>query len=266
MSTIQQELFSRAVSLTEQHLSSHELFEPTWSQLLVVLSGSAPTKFADKFSSIDLVAVLPTQVYEGLLPELRERGFAGERAEFHEVQAAEHHLKLAVYSDEDVRAWLQEYDDFAMGIFRDARPVHDPGERFEDLIGARLEYPREVLAEKIRQRFSELRNRQASMAWNLRRGQPFVFLDNLVRLMSHAFTICFYLEGRPPVGRKWLFRGALRTETGRKLRPALFELFGLLGDLTTLGGSIDVRTCPLYTTVASLQERLAEAIADKGFN
>jgi len=264
MGTIQQELFSRAAELVEHHLSTDDLLSGAWPEVLVVLSGSAPTVFADKFSSIDLVVVIDDATYSELGPRLEERGLGLERERFAETTVEGVRFKLAVYRESDVAVWLSDYDDYAMGLFHDCRPVHDPHGKFSKLIGERLQYPPDILAKKIRERFSELRRRQASMAWNLRRGQPFVFLDNLVRFMSHAFAICMHLEGRPPVGRKWLFRGAMRTSTGRRLRPVVFELFGLLGDLTTLGGTIHVRTSPLYSKVARLQELLGEAIEEAG--
>jgi len=266
MATIQQELWAQAQELVTEHLAQDELFRSVWEEIMVLLAGSAPTEFADRFSSIDLIAVFPDEVYDRVEQDLVVRRLVSGRADFQELVWERLPFKFAVFRESQLTTWLQDYDDFILGLLLTARPIHDPRGVFPSLVGAYRTYPRQVLNAKIQDRYAELRRRQASMAWNLRRGQPFAFLDNLVRFMSHVFVICFYLEGRPPVGKKWLFRGAMRTEVGRALRPMIYELFGLLGDVATLGGTIHVRTSRLYTQLAAIQEYLADVIKEKGFD
>src|SRR5690606_5416144 len=122
----------------------------------------------------------------------------------------------------------------------------DPEGRFAALVSGLGPIPSDVWTRKIRDRYRKLRRRQASIAWNLRRGQPYVLLDNLTRLLGHVLAICCYLDGRPPTGRKWIFQAALRTPAGRRLRPHLFDLFSSLGEIATLGGSFEARSNRLY--------------------
>ncbi|HEX6988026.1 MAG TPA: hypothetical protein VF282_01020, partial [Bacillota bacterium] len=103
-----------------------------------------------------------------------------------------------------------------------------------------------------------------SIAWNLRRGQPYVLLDNLTRLLGHVLAICFYLDGRPPTGRKWVFQAALRTAAGRRLRPHLFDLFSSLGEVATLGGSFEAKSNTLYRRLGAIHDALLNILRDAG--
>ncbi len=228
-------------------------------KVLVVLSGSAVTEFADRFSSVDLVVVCPREGVAGVTEALGIDA-GRERDDFYEVRWEESLFKYQVYEMERCRDWLKDYDDFAMGILAQAEPVYDPGDLFDSLVIPYQAYPADVLADKIEASFEEFRRRQASLVWTLRRGQPFTFLDNLLRLFREAFRICFYLEGDPPPGRKWLFQGAMKTGLGRKIRPIVLELFGELEQVAMLGGQMRVRETPVYGKVKDVHEILVSEI------
>jgi hypothetical protein len=174
-------------------------------------------------------------------------------------------VKVVSNSFEEAKQLLETYDDYAVWSYPLARVIHDPTGRFAELTAGLVGYPEEVLQGKIKERYRLVRRQQASLAWALRRGQSYVFLDRLVGFLNHVLSLCFYLDGRPPVGHKWLLRGAFKTETGKRLRPLVFELFSNLGLIATLGGTYDTRSNPLYQLVSAIQETLLAAINEKGY-
>lgn len=257
----QRDLLAEARRLAQEHLARRPPFSRYWDELTVVLCGSAVTEFADAYSGIDLVILAPRPTAEALRAEADGAPVPGE---FAELTLDGRRVLYAVASLEEARAALERYEDFAMATYPAAHVLHDPQGRYGRLLEGIDGYPPQVLAERIRDRYRRLRRRQASLAWNVRRGQPYVLLDNLVRFLDHALSLCFLLEGRPPAGRKWLLQGALRTETGRALRPLLWDLFSSLGEVATLGGSNNLRENALYRRVAAIQAALEEAIRAAG--
>jgi hypothetical protein len=160
-------------------------------------------------------------------------------------------------------AALEAWDDEALDLLRHGRVVHDPAGRARRLWGRPLPIPPRVWEDKIRSRYLEFRRRQASLAWNLRRGEAFGALENVTRAVAHALTLALYLDGQVPP-RRWLHRAAFRTQLGRQIRPLLFELVTSLGELATLGGSWSLRENRVYGPVARIQSVLAAAVESRG--
>lgn len=266
MTKWKRELLASARSLGEGHLAQHPVFSPSWDELTVILAGSAAADYADRYSGIDLVALAPEEHAAELQTRLEKQHGGGgpDRDGFYSMTVGPRRVKVKVQSLPEARALLADYDDYAMLTYVGAPLVHDPAGRFPELVSGVDGYPGDVLAEKLADRYRRFRARRASIAWNLRRGQPFAVLDNLTQLVDHALSMCFLMEGRPPVGRKWLLQEGLRTPAGRKVRGPLFQLFSGLGQLAVLGGSLRPRRNELYRLIAEIQEALEGAAADAG--
>lgn len=268
MVSVSQELLQKAIEITEKAFREKTAFGPHWQSLGVVLSGSAPTEYADQYSSVDLVLLCPKKKYEEIKAKLADEGIqlgpvSFEPEAFVEEVADGRRLNYNVYPVEAVREALADYDDLALSVFARAVSLHDPARLVERLEEYRR-LPSDVIASKVRYRYQQIRQRQASLAWNLRRGQPFAFLENLLNFLSHAFTVCMLLDGEPPLGRKWLFMGALRTETGIMIRPQVFELFSSLGDVATLGGQFNARKTRIYLLADEIRKAILGALHRRG--
>lgn len=262
---LQRELLETARRLVSDDIRRDPTWSACWDRVSIVLSGSAVTRYADEYSGIDLIVLGDPDALDDLRDALAGQAPAGD-GEPLETWAGGRRVKISLFSFEQAEADLQAYDDFAVAVLPRAPVLHDPGERFARLVAGRDDIPQQVLGAKIAARYRKLRRRRASMAWNLRRGQPYVLLDNLNRFIAHALAVCFYLDGRPPTGRKWIFQGALRTGAGRRLRPRLFELFSSLGQLATLGDSFQSRGNRIYRCVTEIHDTLLEAVRDAGYD
>lgn len=266
MGKLQRELLAGARRLVAGALAEHPLFSPYWPRLQLILSGSAVTEFADEHSGIDLIVLGTAGDLAGLAGGLDAEGLAADRPGLYEIQLEGRRVSLLLLSLEEAEQRLAAYDDFAWAVLPGAPVLHDPDGRFAALVAGVGEIPAQVWAAKIRDRYRKLRRRQASIAWNLRRGQPYVLLDNLTRLLGHALAICCYLEGRPPTGRKWIFQAALRTAAGRRLRPHVFDLFSSLGEVATLGGSFEAGNNRLYRRISAVHDALVAAVREAGYD
>lgn len=261
MGKLQRDLEAEARRIVTQELAFQAPFRRFWDQLTVLLCGSAVTEYADAYSGIDLLVLAPRAVAEALQEALAAR--PGELVVL--PLASRLRVQVTVQAFEEARAQLERYEDPAMATYPSAVVLHDPQGRYPELVAGVDGYSREALQARIAERYRHLRRRQASLAWNVRRGQPYMLLDNLVRYLEHALSLCFLLEGKPPAGRKWLLQGALRTETGRRLRPLLLDLFSSLGAVATLGGTRNLRENALYRRVAAITDQLEKAIQEAGF-
>lgn len=268
MATTSRELAGKALEITAGKFQGRAAFRPHWHNLSVVLSGSAPTEFADQFSSLDLVVVVPDELYGEVITALAGEGITLGPPDFRAEAFVEEafngrKLKFNVYPTGAIEAALKAHDDLALAIFSRAVALHDPKGLFE-LLKPLAQISPEVMASKLAERYYQLRQRQAALAWNLRRGQPFAFMDNLMSLLGHALAMCLLLAGEPPLGRKWLFLGAMRTDAGRLIRPLVFQLFSSLGDLATLGGQYNARKTRLYLLADEIQQAMSLLIQERG--
>lgn len=270
MGKLQLELLAAAQTVTTEHLLHHPIFAPCRDDLTILLAGSGAAAYADRYSGVDLVVLGDEAAVAGMRQRLADAGLRTDRDGFIVLpggsMAGDSRLMFMLHTYSEVTSELANYEDFAMLTYPQAPVIYDPQQRFPELVAAVGPYPDEILAERLRERYRRLRRRRASIAWNLRRGQPFVLLQNLVAFLDHVFSMCFLLAGQPPAGRKWLMQEGLRTPAGRQLRPILFDLFTNLGDVALLGGTLDIRQNRLYDKVSRLQELLEAAATAAGWD
>lgn len=162
--------------------------------------------------------------------------------------------------EESLAGWRDE----ALDLWFRGQIVHDPEGRAQAAWSKPRWVPPEIWEEKIRIRYREFRRRQASLAWNLRRGEPLAALDNVAQIIGHALTLALYLDRQPPPKRRWLHQLALRTPAGQQMRPLFFELVASLGALATLGGTWSLKENRVYRPIARLQSMLAAALEARG--
>lgn len=263
---LQRQLSATARRLVNEHLAQLPAFAGGWNDIAIVLSGSGVTEFVDEHSGIDLIALAPLPIAEQLRAVLAGSHPARRSVTQFKLSLGNERAQLTVLSLDEATAALNNYDDEALATLPGACILHDPQKIFKQLIAGVNGIPPDVLQQKIYNRHGEIRQRLAAIAWNLRRGQPYELLNNLTRLLGHTLAICFYLDGRPPTGRKWLFQGALATDSGRRLRPHLFALMSSLGEIATLGGSFQPRDNALYKRLGELYEALQKILVDAGYS
>lgn len=237
---------------------------PAWDETAVLLVGSAATEFADDHSGVDLLLLSPPGRGKEMAAAL---GLAepGEHGAMGQASIGGVRCKIALWERDTLRRLVEAHDDAALYGLRHCRVLHDPAGAAGALRAAAEQVPPEVWRDKALARYRLLRQRRASLAWALRRGQPFVCLDNVTQLLGHCLSMCYYLEGEPPANRKWLFRGAMRTALGRELRPLILEFLSSLGDIAVLGGSFSPRNNRLYGIVSRIQEAVEEALRSRGW-
>ncbi len=223
-------------------------------QVGVVLGGSAVTEDADEYSGCDLFVLAWGR---GVEPEPLVWQWTDVRRPPHFYRYAE--LPLAA-----MRTALAEGEDAALHLARHGLILHDPDGRLARL-WAEASHPAAALwRRKLACRYRAFRERRASLAWALRRGQPILVLDNLRLVLEHALSCCYYLAGEPAPPAKWAFRGGLRTPAGRRLRGPVLDLLSSLGDLAMLGGSLNLRHNRIYRQVERIQMTLEEVLVESG--
>lgn len=263
MSVARAELVDRGREAADALLASLAAPGAPVPELAVLLAGSAASEFADHYSGIDLVVLVADDRWEAVVRRLW--GDRPPRAgEVRPLVLAGQRVKVAVWPLGEAERLARAWDDAVLYVLANARVLHDPGGLAVPLAALARGVPDEVWAEKAALAYRHLRQRKASLAWALRRGQPFLCLDNLIQVLTAALCLCYYLERRPPANRKWLFRGALRTAPGQALRPLLFDLFSSLGDIALLGGSFSLRHNRLYGLLTRIQVRLEAEMAERG--
>ena len=235
-------------------------FQGRTRQFAVVLGGSGVTEDCDEYSGCDLIVFRVAGVRE---PRGGVRQRPGYRWE--SVRRGPHRYRFALLALQDFADAVRHADDSALYLLRHGEVIHDPQARLRAFWQAPPEVPAEVWTRKLALRYRAFRQRRASLAWCLRRGQPVAVLDNLRLMLEHALSCCFYLQGEPAPPRKWIFRGALRTPAGRVLREPVLDLLSSLGELAVLGGSLHLRQNRLYLGVSRVQAALERVLVDAGF-
>jgi len=234
----------------------------------VVLGGSGVTEDIDEYSGCDLMIfrfgrgekakraaeARPGRVTGGAVPA---RGWTN-------VRRPPHLYRYTVLDFESFADTVARGDDEALHLLRHGQLLHDPHGRLRQFWDQSHIDDGALWRRKLAQRYRAFRQRRASLAWSLRRGQPVQVLDNLRLLLEHALSVCYYLEGRPAPPRKWIFRGGLRTAAGRSLREPMLELLSSLGDLAMLGGSLNLHYNRIYQRVCRLQDALEGVLIHAG--
>lgn len=258
-------LIDQSRRIVEALFAHHASLGAASARIAVLLSGSAASGFADDHSGIDLVVLVPDDRWEEVAGGI-VGGEAPAPGQVLPLAPSGSRAKVSLWPAGEVRRFLERWDDVALYALSNARVLHDPAGLAGPLQEIARRVPDEVWQGKAVDAYRRFRQRKASLAWSLRRGQPFVCLDNLVQLLTAALSLCYYLEGKAPANRKWLFRGALRTAAGQSLRPALFELLSSLGEIALLGGSFNLRHNHLYGLLGGIQSRLEAELRRRGWD
>ena len=261
MGSLRQDLLAAAQAAVHGDLLRRMPFLGHARSYGVVLGGSGVTDDIDEYSGCDLMVFRfgrPTGAKR--TPEARPARTRG----WIDVRRPPHLYRYTVLDFEAFAESVARGEDEALYLVRHGQVLHDPHARLHHFWGeTRLDDPA-VWHRKLAQRYRAFRQRRASLAWSLRRGQPVQVLDNLRLLLEHALSCCYYLEGRPAPPRKWIFRGGLRTAAGRALREPVLELLSSLGDLATLGGSLNLHHNRIYRQVGRLQGTLEAVLVRAG--
>ena len=223
-------------------------------QVGVVLGGSGVTEDADEYSGCDLVVLGPG----------RADAPARLTWAWTEVRRPPYFYRYAELPLAGLRQAIGEGDDGALHLAFHGLILHDPDGRLARFWSEVRQPDPALWRRKLAVRYRAFRERRASLAWALRRGQPILVLDNLRLLLEHALSCCYYLAEEPAPPAKWAFRGGLRTPAGRRLRAPVLELLSSLGDLAMLGGSLNLRQNRIYRQVERIQLVLEEVLVDGG--
>ncbi|MBT9258556.1 MAG: DUF4037 domain-containing protein [Clostridiales bacterium] len=216
----------------------------------LLLGGSTAAGYADPYSSLDFYVVGP-EVPSWPAAWGRKGG---------------QRYSYRLWNLEDFRRSLKELDDEALLLRLHGRILKDPHGILEEEWRQPLVVPPERWLAKAAQAYRHLRQRQASLAWSIRRAQPLTLLDNALQVLSDGLSICLYLEGEPAPGRKWLMQSALRTPAGKRLRASVRTFFQALSQVDHLGGALQPRKNRLYQEVERLRAQLAEELRAAGWD
>lgn len=241
------------VAHARQVMTERLLREPAYAQrageIAVVLCGSVVTEYADAYSGLDFLVLTP----DGSPPPAPPPA-DGRAQRFRVISRGLEEFQSAAFAADDEALFLATH-----GVV-----LHDSTGRASVIWRDPPEPPAAVWEEKVQSAFRELRRRRASLAWALRRGQPYAFLEGITGMLGHALRICFYAEHVPPPPAKWLHGAGLRTGIGRSLRAPLLDLLNSLGDTAVLGGSLHLKQNRLYQRCDRLEATLARALTERG--
>lgn len=255
MGSLRQDLLDAARAAVRHDLFTHLPFCGHTRRYGVVLGGSAVTDDADEYSGCDLF----------VFRLARERSAGRQDLVWHTIRNSGHpyryaELSLSVFLEAAARG-----DDVALHLLRHGQILHDPAGRMQRSWREAWVAVADVWPGKLAERYRAFRQRRASLAWSLRRGQPLQVMDNLRQLLEHALCCAYYLQAEPAPSRQWLFRGGLRQPAGRTLREPALDLLSSLGDLATLGGSLNLHHNRIYRQVGRLQKALEQSLAAAGY-
>ena len=248
--TVREGVLERARQVVAERLLAQAPYAARRDDIAIVLCGSAVTEYADAYSGLDFLVLTPGADRAVAPPPTDGRA---------------QRFRVVARGLEDLREAAAAGEDEALFLVRHGVVLHDPHGQATALWANPPEPPRAVWEAKIASSFHELRRRRASLAWSLRRGQPYAVLDGLTQFMGHALRICFYAEGQAPPPAKWLNGAGLRTSVGKGLRAPLLDLLSSLGDTAVLGGSLRLSQNRLYQRCARVEAELARALRERGF-
>lgn len=264
MTNLQKDLANEANLYVREIFAKEPAVIPVWDELSIFLIGSGITQYASEYSGLDLLILVPDEATASIRVAMEQ---ARHKYVHHRWKQARPRSprRFRVDSYTQWRDLLDRYDDEALYWMDNGWILHDPSGAGQTLKEFVDHLPEDLWMQKSIAAYQELRRRKASLAWSLRRGHQLVVLDNIVQILHHTLSLCFYLQGEVPAPRKWLFRGALRTEFGGKVRGIYYELFQSFSDLTTLGGSDNLQLNKIYQLISMLQHVVEEELATLGW-
>jgi predicted nucleotidyltransferase len=248
--TVRESVMERARRVVAERLLVEAPYADRRDDVAIVLCGSAVTEYADAYSGLDFLVLSPGSARPVAPPPTD-----GRAQRFRVIARGLDDFRNAAASGEDEALFL-----VCHGVV-----LHDPRGEATALWQNPPVPPAPVWEAKIADTFQELRRRRASLAWSLRRAQPYAVLDGLTQFMGCALRICFYAEGLAPPPAKWLNGAGLRTSVGKGLRAALLDLLSSLGDTAVLGGSLRLSQNRLYQRCERVEAELARALRERGF-
>jgi hypothetical protein len=247
---VREGLVERARQVVAERLLAEAPYAARRGEIAIVLCGSAVTEYADAYSGLDFLVLTPGEAPPAAGPPSDGRA---------------QRFRVIAQGLADFRRAVAAGDDEALFLVRHGVVLHDPrGEA--TALWRKPPAPAKGLWEaKVAATFRELRRRRASLAWSLRRGQPYAVLDGLTQFLGCTLRICFYADHLPPPPAKWLHGAGLRTTVGKRLRAPLLDLLSSLGDTAVLGGSLRLSRNRLYQRCARVEAELARALRERGF-
>lgn len=264
MGSLRQDLLSAAQAAVREDLLRRPPFLGHAGLYGVVLGGSGVTDDIDEFSGCDLIVFRLPRDGAAKRPSAGRGSRPAAAAGWIDVRRVPHLYRYAILDFTPFAEAVLRGDDEALYLLRYGQILHDPRGRLAQFWTGAPTPDAAMWRGKLAYRYRAFRQRRASLAWSLRRGQPLQVLDNLRLLLEHTLCCCYYLQHEPAPPRKWMFRGALRTPAGRVLREPMLELLSSLGELATLGGSLTLSQNRLYHQAGRLQDALEQALQAAG--
>lgn len=268
LGSLRQDLLAAARAAVQEDLLRRPPLAGHGGSYGVVLGGSGVTEDIDEYSGCDLMVFRLVRGGEGRRPgsgHSRRVPAAAAARGWTNVRRPPHLYRYTVLDFAGFAEAVAAGDDEALHLLLHGQLLHDPHGRLQQFWAQPHLDDAALWTRKLAQRYRAFRQRRASLAWSLRRGQPVQVLDNLRLVLEHALSACYYLERRPAPPRKWIFRGGLRTPAGRALREPTLELLSSLGDLAMLGGSLNLHHNRIYQRVGRLQDALETVLLQAGF-
>lgn len=267
LGSLRQDLLAAAQAAVRDDLLRRAPFLGHGRSYGIVLGGSGVTEDIDEYSGCDLMVFRFGRGEKARRAAEAHPGRPGSAAPargWTDVRRPPHLYRYTVLDFESFAEAVARGEDEALHLLSHGQLLHDPHGRLRQFWDQSHLEDAALWRRKLAQRYRAFRQRRASLAWSLRRGQPVQVLDNLRLLLEHALSACYYLEGRPAPPRKWMFRGGLRTAAGRSLREPMLELLSSLGDLAMLGGSLNLHHNRIYQRVCRLQDALEAVLVRAG--
>jgi hypothetical protein len=247
---VREGVLERAQQVVAQRLLAEPPYAARRADVAIVLCGSAVTEYADAYSGLDFLVLTP-----GAEPPVAPPPTDGRAQRF----------RVIARGFDDFRSAVAAGDDEALFLAQHGVVLHDPLGEATSLWKKPPAPSNAVWEAKITTTFRELRRRRASLAWSLRRGQPYAVLDGLTQFLGCALRLCFYADRLPPPPAKWLHGAGLRTSVGKRLRAPLLDLLSSLGDTAVLGGSLRLSQNRLYQRCEGVEAELTTALRERGF-
>jgi hypothetical protein len=247
---VREGVVERARDVVRDRLLAEAPYAARRDDVAIVLCGSAVTEYADAYSGLDFLVLTPGDAAPVAPPATDGRA---------------QRFRVIARGLGDFRQAVAAADDEALFLVQHGVVLHDPHGEAAALWRKPPAPGKEVWEGKIAATFRELRRRRASLAWSLRRGQPYAVLDGLTQFLGCALRICFYADALPPPPAKWLHGAGLRTTVGKRLRAPLLDLLTSLGDTAVLGGSLRLSQNRLYQRCERVEEELTRALRERGF-
>jgi hypothetical protein len=216
------------------HFEGLDFWGPQWDRSAVVIVGSSVRGVRDAFVDVDILAFVPRSAYDALyacyrqgvetgrIQVLNPAAFQYDEFPLTLIARVEGHYKVHTY--EELEEQVERHDDVAMWIHAESRVLHDPSGRYHRIRERCATYPYDVWQDKMGQLYHRAWEAAASAGNPLRRrDRPGVALT-MTDCLAYVLRLCCVVDRRPYPYDKWLYQEAMRTTSGRDLRPVIDAL------------------------------------------